>query len=997
MMDEPEGEGNASVISISSDEEERVGLQQVEAEENFNEDQDWEDEEILRRVIEISKIEYRADPAVHEGQGQESLSEESESEDLKKAIELSLQCEPSDQLSERDQIPTEETQKRISLVKKDTQDVYYDLEEFELDAQPNNNISVSSVNQRENNEPLDEDFAGEALNEAEDQEVISSSVLEKKRISACDSRDGEEGSSFVDTTQQHLELDFEETVISRQELSQRMKNVFQSSLNIGIAERDPCDAIVTELYPHQKAALAWMSMHENTDHEGMFGGILADDMGLGKTLSIISLILTNHWDDGLPLAFPHPNFLRPQFSCYGKEKENIQHTKRNLPKSNSSSSNDDDRLSSSKTEPQHKRWRKKMRKKGFVTNVSISSSEDDEFDLMSKSATLSEKLHSSLVSDDTDKKHCKDDHPLDSPPIPNEGQDLRKMIFYSDSDDDGEPSSSTDRYQTPAASVNPKTERKCTLIVCPTSLISHWVEQFNVHIHKTVDIKIKVHHGRGKAITRLELESYDVVITTYGTLSSEADHELSSPLLRARWLRVVLDEGHSIKNHNSKCCKAALRLDTLRKWCVTGTPIQNNLMELWSLVNWLGFKVYSGKGQMQMFREQIELPCKRGQMRGFKRLQVLLETICLRRTKEDKTKAGEPLVKLPDKCVITRKVKFSGEERICYDNFHAQAKAIVKTFQRKGELLKNYAHVFALLIRLRQLCCHRQLVPKDLLSSDDSEQDEAHATRELVKNLVEMIASGVSFDCCYCFSDVKAPIMTPCAHLMCSECVEFLFLLNPSENPSCPLCQTALQRSKMEKIQINGKGANKGVDGSEEYKVTCFSSKVNCMMIEVLQILQNHPDDKIIIVSQFTSFLAIVEVLLRKENIPFLKFDGTMSHINRAETIVLFQSCKESSPPTLLMSLKAGGVGLNLTAANHLLLLDPAWNPASEWQCCDRIHRIGQTKPVFIYKFITENSVEEKMIEIQNKKRDLISGAFQFQPEDQRRKKVEEIVDIFGL
>ena len=126
------------------------------------------------------------------------------------------------------------------------------------------------------------------------------------------------------------------------------------------------------------------------------------------------------------------------------------------------------------------------------------------------------------------------------------------------------------------------------------------------------------------------------MVTTYGTLTSEADTADTSPLVRAAWLRVVLDEGHNIKNHNTKGARAAGRLDTLRRWVVTGTPIQNSLMDLWSLINWLGFGVYAGRQQMQLFKEQIEMPCKRGNKRGFERLQVLLDSICLRRTKKER-------------------------------------------------------------------------------------------------------------------------------------------------------------------------------------------------------------------------------------------------------------------------------------------------------------------------------------------------------------------------
>ena len=122
-----------------------------------------------------------------------------------------------------------------------------------------------------------------------------------------------------------------------------------------------------------------------------------------------------------------------------------------------------------------------------------------------------------------------------------------------------------------------------------------------------------------------------------------------------------------------------------------------------------------------------------------------------------------------------------------------------------------------------------------------------------------------------------------------------------------------------------------------------------------------------------------------------------MSHGVRADTVRAFQSCGPRSPNVMLLSLRAGGVGLNLTAANHLLLLDPAWNPATEWQCFDRIHRLGQSKNVFIYKFITNESIEGKMIQIQNEKKNLISGAFHMPEEERRRQRIEDIKTIFGI
>ena len=166
--------------------------------------------------------------------------------------------------------------------------------------------------------------------------------------------------------------------------------------------------------------------------------------------------------------------------------------------------------------------------------------------------------------------------------------------------------------------------RRATLLVCPTSLISHWVEQLNIHLLQGVQLRLKIHHGQSKAQSAGELEAHDLVITTYGILAAEfTNGEISrGPLLNTLWLRVVLDEGHQVKNHLGKAHKAALQLNVERKWVVSGTPIQNNLMEFWSVLNFLGSNTYGGRENMRLYRRQIEKLCQRGDERGYQRLKV---------------------------------------------------------------------------------------------------------------------------------------------------------------------------------------------------------------------------------------------------------------------------------------------------------------------------------------------------------------------------------------
>ena len=431
--------------------------------------------------------------------------------------------------------------------------------------------------------------------------------------------------------------------------------------------------------------------------------------------------------------------------------------------------------------------------------------------------------------------------------------------------------------------------------------------QLQSHVHKSVAVKLKVHHGTSKSFYAGDLESHDIVVTTYGTLAAEFNYgeRSGSPLLKAKWLRVVLDEGHMVKNHLSKSHKAVLELDTLRKWVVTGTPIQNNLMELWSLTNFLDFGMYAGKQQMRVFKQHIVRPCKYGDPRGFERLQVLLEAICLRRSKTDKKPDGSLLVKLPKKTVLIRKVELSEEERLCYGIFHKQAADIVGRYHRRGQLMKNYAHIFAMMMRLRQLCCHRELIKevnwgsvmKDkeglkrqlegfLAAEEAADKEEvkggedSEEEKRLVAQLRKMIREGVTDDCSICLDDLKSPVITPCAHVFCKACIEAV--IENMKPPSCPLCR----RSPMSSKTLLEAGHQEEGEEEEDHTLAAMediivnesSSKINAVLKEIMRISRDAPDDKIVIVSQFTSFLSVLQPLLQEKRFSYTRLDGTMSH-----------------------------------------------------------------------------------------------------------------------
>ena len=441
--------------------------------------------------------------------------------------------------------------------------------------------------------------------------------------------------------------------------------------------------------------------------------------------------------------------------------------------------------------------------------------------------------------------------------------------------------------------------RGATLVVCPTSLISHWVDQLDRHLSRAVDVKLKIHHGNSKAATRADLETFDIVITTYGTLASEFGSLGPSPLLSVKWLRVVLDEGHMIKNHLTKTAKAAMQLDTIRKWIITGTPIQNNLMEFWSLINWLDFGAYAGRSNMRHYKNDIDRLCKNGDPRGFDRLQLLIDAVCLRRTKTDKRPDGTPLVNLPSKTVITRAVDLDEVETVIYKLYQTQAQRIVAMHSKRNCLLKNYAYIFALMVRLRQLCCHREMIKdidwakllkdvdglkkqlEEMLNKEEQKgtgarHDPDIETDELMRQLRDMIRSGVTEDCSICLDDLKTPVITPCGHVFCRACIEPV--IQSAQTPLCPMCRGPVAKDRLLEAgrdeEEDDEVATATAADMEDIEVKISSSKVNAAIKEMLRIKRDHPDDKIVVVSQFTSFLSIIQPLIREQGFSFVRLDG---------------------------------------------------------------------------------------------------------------------------
>uniref|UniRef100_A0A7N6A577 Helicase-like transcription factor n=1 Tax=Anabas testudineus TaxID=64144 RepID=A0A7N6A577_ANATE len=526
---------------------------------------------------------------------------------------------------------------------------------------------------------------------------------------------------------------------------------------------------------------------------------------------------------------------------------------------------------------------------------------------------------------------------------------------------------------------------RATLIICPLSVLSNWLDQFEQHVSANVKLNVYLYYGSDRNRSTKFLSSQDVVITTYNILSS--DNGDKSPLHVVNWLRVVLDEGHIIRNPDTLMSKAVLRFKAQRRWILSGTPIQNSVKDLWMLLAFLHLKPFDVR---EWWNRVIQRPVTQGNKEGLQNLQTLVKCITLRRTKNSEVN-GRPLVSLPEKTVCVEKVELSQAEREEYELARNEGRNTIGRYVSEGTVLSNYAHVLAILMRLRQLCCHPDLLAKT--STDLA--TPAELRERLIEKLRMVLASGSDEECSVCLESVRLPVITHCAHVYCRPCIAQV-ISTEKETARCPLCRSEIKTSELVEFPQEEMGEENGTN-SEKWRT---SSKVQALMANLLRLRSEDNRIKCLVVSQFTRFLTILETPLREHGFSYVRLDGTMSLKKRTQVIQEFQSSADSSPVIMLLSLKAGGVGLNLTAASHVFLMDPAWNPATEEQCIDRCHRLELIKcflPLNIKCFIVKDSVEENMVKIQKKKQDLLEKAFGSTNTDRKASRISDIKALMEL
>ncbi|PHH83049.1 hypothetical protein CDD83_3071 [Cordyceps sp. RAO-2017] len=589
-------------------------------------------------------------------------------------------------------------------------------------------------------------------------------------------------------------------------------------------------------------------------------------------------------------------------------------------------------------------------------------------------------------------------------------------------------------------------QAKTTLIVCPLSTVSNWEEQIKQHLRPGA-LSCHVYHGSSRIKDAAKLATFDIVITTYGSVSNELSSRRKRkdglyPLEEIGWFRIVLDEAHMIREQSTLQFKAICRLQAERRWAVTGTPVQNRLDDLAALLGFLRLHPFDERLKFNRF---IVEPFKACDPEIVPKLRILVDTITLRRLKDR--------IDLPPREDLVVRLEFSEDERAIYDLFARNAQDRVKILAGSNvnrALGGNaYIHILKAILRLRLLCAHGKdlLHEGDLLTIrgssanmaidvDDDDDDDGNGSgmsRQKVHETIALMQDTNNDACLECGRKLNASdgqnmdsegqddvlgYLTPCFHIVCRSCLKvFQDRVRASTEPGqsvgpCPQCNQAINLNRLvelgrEDVDAEHEGPAKTKARSARKKIEQYDgphTKTKALVEDLLkskaasEANPSEPPFKSVVFSGWTSHLDLIEVALRNAGISFARLDGSMARAARTAAMDRFRD--DGSVEVILVSIMAGGLGLNLTAGNNVYVMEPQYNPAAEAQAVDRVHRLGQTRPVRTVRYIMRDSFEEKMLELQEKKMKLASLSMDGQSRrldkaEAARQKLQDLRSLF--
>ncbi|KAH8687414.1 SNF2 family N-terminal domain-containing protein [Tricladium varicosporioides] len=532
-----------------------------------------------------------------------------------------------------------------------------------------------------------------------------------------------------------------------------------------------------------------------------------------------------------------------------------------------------------------------------------------------------------------------------------------------------------------------KPASKATLVVIPSALLlDTWIEEVKKHILPNT-LNTHKYHGPRKELDPLKLLNFDIVFTTYATVATEFRRG-SNILHNINWFRIVLDEAHEIRHQNTLQFRAVSTMSSKIRWCLSGTPIQNSLKDLEALVKFLRVPLLE---TASIFRKYIISPIELGSSCGFHRLRLLLRSLCLRRTNKI-LQLSEPITRL-------YQLNLTGAEDAAYASIGETYRQEIDRAVSGRKTAEAYNGILQALLRLRLLCNHGtyEQLPQKIGSVLPSDPEEA----------LEFLQQSDGASCAYCSCDVtvvgkpndpQSAQLTVCSHLLCSECLpQYESDLKETiigKKAQCPLCDNMIVGNF---IAMNEKMGPKNapVWATPPGSLTPFglnggySTKLSTLLQDVES---QEESEKSIIFSAWKKSLDFLAFLLEAKAIPFATIDGSISLPERRKVLSNFKS--NPNIKTLLMTFGTGAVGLNLSIANRVHILEPQWNPSIEKQAIGRILRLGQERQITVIRYIMNGTVEEYIVSRQLRKLQLATIGWEEEEDNEEEQKLKELLEL---
>uniref|UniRef100_A0A7N0TW61 Uncharacterized protein n=1 Tax=Kalanchoe fedtschenkoi TaxID=63787 RepID=A0A7N0TW61_KALFE len=685
----------------------------------------------------------------------------------------------------------------------------------------------------------------------------------------------------------------------------------------------PHGLLSVDLLRHQKIALAWM-LQKETKSCACAGGILADDQGLGKTVSMIALIQMQRFMDS-------------------GTKSNIAGN--GTPEALNLDDDDDNTdaavVSVDQINSQHS---------GLTPSVSISVGSFNRKKPAAKTLVLDEKVYDS------------------------EESKLSVLIYHGGN-----------------RTKDPTELAKFDVVLTTYALVTNEVPKEPLADQEDFEIL----HGEANGLhsgfsapkkKKKEMTSKKKTKKGRSGIDSNSLDCSSGALAKVSWYRVILDEAQTIKNHRTQVARACCRLRAKKRWCLSGTPIQNTVDDLYSYFRFLRYDPYA---KYKSFCAGIKLPISHTRI------------------------GGEPIINLPPKSIQLSKVDFSNDERMFYSKLEAESRSQFKAkYAEAGTVSQNYANILLLLLRLRQACDHPLLVKgfnSDVVGKEAYKMARK-LPRDMLFNLLNLLGSSKAI-CRVCDDPPEDAVVTMCGHVFCSQCVSESLT---GDDHTCPavgckeqLGEDIVYSEATLRKSLSDSLSNIPVDSylvpekPMDFENKYCSSKIRTVLEFLNSMNSSRPEpnvsapwnddissshikgysnsrtdlpEKAIIFSQWTGMLDLFEMSLEQTSLVYRRLDGTMTLNARDKAVKDFNTDPEVT--VMLMSLKAGNLGLNMVAACHVILLDLWWNPTTEDQAIDRAHRIGQTRPVTVSRLTIKDTVEDRILALQEEKRKMVSSAF---------------------